>query len=216
MARPLFEIRKCKQCSSGFRATQANLRAGKAKFCSRRCAGLFRYAHHNHLKPNRRKTKTTWKPGDNLGHKHPRWREPLRFVCVQCHAEFFLKPWRARNPGQKNMFCSAACRSVYRKTHLSGPSAPDWAGGPKTYRGRGWLKARAAVVKRQKGYCALCRKYVGKSLPVHHRRPFREFNSIKKANHQSNLIGFCQSCHMQVEPRRPQKGVQLILPVATL
>jgi predicted HNH restriction endonuclease len=38
-------------------------------------------------------------------------------------------------------------------------------------------------------------------LPVHHIKPFREFDHPEEANKPENLIGLCQSCHMKREPR---------------
>lgn len=49
-------------------------------------------------------------------------------------------------------------------------------------------------------------RHVGKSLPVHHVKPFREFRTVEQANARSNLVGLCQSCHMRREhPPSPRR-----------
>lgn len=171
----------------------------RTKFCSRSCAAK----HHApaKLRPNTKPTRTSYRKGDNLGAAHPRWKERIQFVCEFCDQPFGVVPWQARQKGQKNRFCSAVCRSRFRSVFLSGPNAPDYVGGETTYRGPDWPEARAAVIVDQKGFCAHCRVFVGKSLPVHHIRSYRLFASSVEANVRSNLIGLCQSCHMKEEHR---------------
>lgn len=189
--------RTCPECGTQFRTVPSQ----DKRYCSVSCAATHRHRTNPLLKPNTKPTATSWKPGDNMGTLHPRWKEPLKFTCKQCQTTFYLKPWRANRPTQKNLFCSATCRSEHRKVALSGPNAPDWVGGPRTYRGRGWTIARQQVVTDQQGCCANCGVHVGPSLPVHHKRPFREFASVEAANQRENLIGLCQSCHMRLESR---------------
>ena len=125
------------------------------------------------------------------------------FVCAYCGAAFTLPLWVVRQnvSVSGNRFCSKRCHGQYKRDRESGENARDWVGGPATYRGRSWLKARAAAVESSGGVCAFCGKVVGRSIPVHHIRPFREFASETEANHPSNLVCACQSCHMKHEPR---------------
>lgn len=192
-------ITPCMQCADPIRSVRSRVASGRGRFCSRQCQG--RYYYPSRLTPNTKPNRTSYKPGCNLGTSHPRWVEPIRFECINCHQPFERKPWLARQRGARNLYCSKACRGEHRRATLSGPNAPDWVGGPQTYRGRGWLTIRARVVAEQGGVCAHCGKYVGKSLPVNHIRPFREFRSPAEANQRENLVGLCQSCHMRAEPR---------------
>lgn len=146
------------------------------------------------------------RPFDKFGEDHPGWKPSLKFTCKNCGNEFERKPWQTRGKGRTTEYCSAACRSEYRAKFLSSENAPDYVGGPQTYRGKSWLTARRKVVEKQAGCCDSCGKHVGKSLPVHHIRPFREFKTAEEANTLSNLVGLCQSCHMKLEPR-PKKKV---------
>lgn len=144
------------------------------------------------------------KPRPNMvGEKHPQWKEKIAFTCAHCGGAFHKPAWQTRGSGRTNEFCSVSCRATFRHLHRSGENAPDYVGGPQTYRGRGWLKARSAVVTAQNGDCARCGLHVGKSLPVHHRRPFRMFSSAEEANRPENLIGLRQPCHMKEEHSKP-------------
>lgn len=129
--------------------------------------------------------------------------ESLKFSCSECFRDFELKPWLARQNKSKSgmRFCSKDCYASYASKNLSGKNSPLWVGGPTTYRGRGWLDARLKAVERDNGTCQRCGLSVGKSIPVHHKKPFRLFECHEEANSLDNLICLCQSCHMKVEPR---------------
>lgn len=174
----------------------------RKKFCSRECLGK---VNAERMNLTRRPPSEYAKPPVMYGPDNPMWREPLTLRCVRCGASFTKPHWRINN-GHSGQFCSLACKSDHWREHRSGAAAPDWVGGPKTYRGRGWLTARAAVVEEQRGCCYDCGRHVGKSLPVHHVKPFREFQTVEQANARSNLVGLCQSCHMRREhPPSPRR-----------
>jgi len=139
-------------------------------------------------------------PNPNKGKKLVDWENAC---CSFCNKIFEIPPWIMRQNKSKsgNRFCSKKCHGNYMAKFKSGESSPQWVGGQSTYRGKGWLRARKQVVLAQSGECAHCRKYCGKSLPVHHIKPFREFANADEANAGGNLIGLCQSCHMKEERR---------------
>lgn len=146
-------------------------------FCSNKCAGKV-YAIENRVRT------TQW----------------AKYQCILCKQNFEIPRWRIKQRPNCR-YCSKQCRDNHRRT-LVGPNNPGWLGGsPHRRNSRHWLIAREQVIKEQKGCCAACKKYVGKSLPVHHRRPFREFKNPIDAHSRANLIGLCQSCHMKLEPR---------------
>lgn len=196
--RPIWLTLTCETCGSQWLKLASQMKGGRGRFCSRRCKGL---AQHAQLEPARSPNSGSFTPGGQVGAAHPRWREPISFKCLNCNRDFLKKPWETRNTGAANIYCSKPCRSEHRRTALSGPNAPDWVGGPKTYRGRNWQRIRMRVVIEQCGHCAHCSKYVGRSLPVNHIRPFREFQTPEEANRRENLVGLCQPCHMRAEPR---------------
>jgi len=135
-------------------------------------------------------------------------------VCEMCDQQI----WVQKCELNRKRFCSARCRNRYgvrrlnemrrppkewarppQPPHPSGADHPAWVGGSVKYRGRLWPQIRMRVINRQKGLCAKCRKYVGKSMPVNHIQPYREFLFPEAANVDKNLIGVCQSCHMKME-----------------
>ncbi len=183
----------------------------RTRFCSKRCQGYDYAKWLNAVKPPSKSyaekiSKTLL--GRYVGRESPAWIEPTSFRCRNCGSIFLLKPWeirRRRNP----MYCSAACRDSFRARYEAGENSPFWVGGPQTYRGRAWSRTRKAVVVEQQGRCADCQRLVGHTLPVHHIRPFREFDKPDQANARENLVGLCQPCHIRREwnggPIGPQR-----------
>ena len=119
----------------------------------------------------------------------------LEFVCKNCNSVFYRHHWIVKQNKGKADFCSLKCKSSYWDANFPGDKNPNWVGGKMTYRGRDWTKQREKVIKRSNGSCEICGKFIGKSLPVHHKKPYRN----GRINHLSNLIGVCQSCHMKLE-----------------
>lgn len=176
----------------------------RKRFCSRQCLGVENAKRVNEIRRPPKSYADKLRAanlGKRTGRDNERWVEPVVLTCDFCGGTYERKPNRAHRPS-KYRYCSRQCRNEHRRTQLSGEGAPDWVGGPKTYRGRGWRDARMVIVERQRGCCADCGRHVGKSLPVHHIRPFRDFVSAEEANAPRNLIGLCQSCHMRHEYRR--------------
>ncbi len=74
-----------------------------------------------------------------------------------------------------------------------------WANAPNDY-GPNWLKQRDLARARDGFRCQICGEPEGdKAHHVHHRIPFRMFESIEQANQLANLITLCNSCHRKVE-----------------
>lgn len=193
----------CETCGASKEVTRREVARGRGRFCSSRCSGIANAARLNATRPSPKTYADKLRGYQKQGQDSPGWKGGgTSFVCKYCGKEFKRETYRLKaNTGHTGDFCSKECRGVHRRDHQSGPNSPYWVGGPKTYRGRNWLAARAVIVERQQGICAACGRYIGKSLPVHHIRPYREFNNYKEANDPSNLIGLCQSCHMKQEPR---------------
>lgn len=188
----------CKTCSNPLYVTPYQL--GRKRYCSRRCQGLDKVKTLRNTKPNQ----TSFKTGENTGRSNHKWVAPIRFTCEYCQNPFELKPWEVRQKartGGRPRFCCKSCHGLFKKSFEAGQQAPDWVGGPKTYRGRSWSKQRRKAVARDKGRCRNCRRYIGDSIPVHHKRPFREFTDELAANRLSNLICLCSRCHPSHEPR---------------
>ena len=74
-----------------------------------------------------------------------------------------------------------------------------WNSQPNDY-GPNWRDQRAKTLDRDRYRCQHCGKHQeGRSLHVHHKIPFRTFESYQAANRLSNLITLCPSCHRRAE-----------------
>jgi DEAD/DEAH box helicase domain-containing protein len=75
----------------------------------------------------------------------------------------------------------------------------QWNSDPNDY-GPNWEIKRNAARDRDGYACRNCgRPEEGKAHHVHHKVPFRAFESYIQANHLDNLITLCPSCHHQAE-----------------
>jgi DEAD/DEAH box helicase domain-containing protein len=74
-----------------------------------------------------------------------------------------------------------------------------WSNDPNNY-GPSWSKQKDLARARDEYQCQVCRiEEVDKAHHVHHRTPFRQFESPQQANQLPNLITLCASCHQRVE-----------------
>lgn len=195
----------CEQCGITF--TVKDYRKDEVRFCSRSCGGKWAMSHRKMVNPNLKgnqhakgsKSLSQFTSERVRGANNPKWVEPIEAVCKQCGSVYYGKPWEFKDGRKK--FCSKECRYQY----LTGENSPLWLGGETHYRGKDWVKIRRIVVENQQGICADCGKFVGVRLPVHHIKPFRQYQTAEEANRLENLIGLCQSCHMKREPRLRMK-----------
>lgn len=175
----------------------------RKRYCSRSCQGRAKIPHLNRVRRPPKNHPSAFKPGQQVGPDNPMYVPAQGFICEHCRQPFELKPWQVRHHlrwgGLKIRFCGRKCFSA--SGAFRGEKSTSWVGGSKTYRGRSWIRARLAAVKRDNGTCQFCGKVIGVSIPVHHVRPYRDFDSDVEANAIDNLICACQSCHMKNEPR---------------
>jgi DEAD/DEAH box helicase domain-containing protein len=74
-----------------------------------------------------------------------------------------------------------------------------WSNTPNDY-GPNWQKQRDLARARDGFRCQICGQPEGeKAHPVHHKIPFRMFESAIQANQLANLITVCNSCHRKIE-----------------
>ncbi len=194
----------CEICGKVFLVKPYRMKS--ARFCSHACGGKWHMANRVMRGPSL--AGNTLRVGiapSNKGEPSAMKGRKLvlheSFECAFCKIRFQIAPWLARQnktvSGKR--FCSKSCHSEYRKIYESGKNSPAWVGGPATYRGRGWMTARLIAVNRDGGICQDCGKHIGNSIPVHHVRPFRFFDSSAEANHPDNLLCLCPPCHMKAE-----------------
>ncbi len=74
-----------------------------------------------------------------------------------------------------------------------------WSNDPNDY-GPNWQAQRKRARTRDGYRCQICRTpEQGREHDVHHKIPFRRFDSYQQANRLTNLITLCRSCHRQAE-----------------
>ena len=195
----------CSECGIAYQVKP--YRVAKTRFCSFQCAGTMRaretlnvgtktYMIGNKFRVGKRPANAF--AAGITGSDSPRWKDGACLTCQNCAKPFKQKPWLERQNGVAR-FCSRTCFQT--SGIFDGEKSPHYVGGKTTYRGKGWIEARFAVVTEQCGNCATCDKHVGPSLPVHHIIPYRRFQTAADANRRENLVGLCQSCHMKEETR---------------
>lgn len=86
------------------------------------------------------------------------------------------------------------------------PSGEDhhaWVENSEYYYGSDWSEIAEEVRRRDNFRCKRCGKRSadsnGRSLEVHHIKPFRSFDDVENANSKDNLVSLCTSCHTKME-----------------
>lgn len=227
-------INTCQQCLSSF---AANPKALGQKFCSRECWRLSRIRQVSRTCERCGKVFSVYQARRHA--RFCSWECHTAKVtkgCLVCGATITVK----QSAGPKRLTCSRRCRAILQNMEHRSPRqgqeksaeerqkiseglrkyykwspAKHWnyQGGPWPSRRGGWLKQRDAARERDGNTCRACLKSaasLGRNIPVHHIKPYREFPDPESANDLANLISLCQSCHMKAEhgkiaiiPRRP-------------
>lgn len=74
-----------------------------------------------------------------------------------------------------------------------------WSSDPNQY-GPNWIKQRERTRTRDNFKCQVCGREEGdRQHHVHHKTPFRQFDSYLIANQLDNLVTLCPACHRRVE-----------------
>ncbi|MGZ6347285.1 MAG: Zn-binding domain-containing protein, partial [Anaerolineales bacterium] len=83
----------------------------------------------------------------------------------------------------------------------------NWTNDPNDY-GPGWSHLRDAVRLRDGHRCRVCGvvESGNKQHDVHHKVPFRQFQSIIEANRMDNLVTLCSTCHHKAEANLRMKS----------
>jgi len=176
----------CANCDQETNVRPYKLEQNKNIFCSRSCYG-------------------DWLSDNNTGENNPTYTERVPLECMFCGDDIEVTPYTFES--QDRFFCSNDCQYSWRSENLTGSDAPAWSGGTARQNyGEWWNRQRELALKRDFHRCRLCnisqdtaREKYDEGLHVHHRTPFKIFDSSKKANRLRNLISLCKSCHHKVE-----------------
>lgn len=124
-------LRHCETCGKEFYAKQKDVRAGFARFCSRKCWGISRSKEFR-------------------GEKGCNWQGGLiKAICEQCGQAYQVNKFRLR----ATKFCSRKCMYQWKR----GENHCWWRGGPRPYP-KEWNEAfRQAIRERDNHICVVCR-----------------------------------------------------------
>lgn len=163
-------VQVCEFCGIEFKAQASRVRQGKGRYCSNECKGISQ-------------------------------RVQVECICDSCNKYFYVNPSKTKKGDGR--FCSRECMGKTFAIENRGENSHLWRGGHKKYRGENWLAQRRLAYARDEGTCQYCGKkhQIGqRKFPVHHIKPFREFNGdFVVANQLTNLITLCHYCHSQAE-----------------
>ncbi len=91
--------------------------------------------------------------------------------------------------------------SLHEKTVAQLRTAGQWKNDPNDY-GPNWAQQKRAARARDNHRCQVCGLAErGRAHDVHHKIPFRTFDSYRQANRLTNLITLCPACHRRAEQR---------------
>ena len=126
--------------------------------------------------------------------------DDLAVRCVQCGKRFGQPRWYVEK-GIRSQFCGASCRTNWELASPDEPFELVLEGRPE-YRGGNW-KTQAHLARERDGFCCkacgVTEDTLGRQMDVHHKVPFRLFDSPIEANQLSNLVSLCPSCHKKTE-----------------
>lgn len=133
---------------------------------------------------------------------HRPWKDqPVRTRCTNCSTPITVPQWYFEQ-GLKLHFCSDQCREAWHGGLLSDSFPGIQLDGRPDYRGGNW-EIQAKQARERDAYtcqrCGITERELGRPLDVHHKLPYRAFNSPAEANRLSNLVSLCRACHMKVE-----------------
>jgi 5-methylcytosine-specific restriction endonuclease McrA len=129
------------------------------------------------------------------------YKNRRKLICSECGVEF--ERVESGIEDFKHYFCSKKCQKENIDYILRGSEHYRYIDGEsRNSRGKGWVKVRKIIRKRDNYTCQRCgihEEEYGKALDVHHIKPYRLFDNYIEANQFSNLISYCSSCHHTIE-----------------
>jgi len=171
---------ECDWCGEMFTVKQSYTELDQGVYCSSECG-------YSYISEARTKE-------ENHGYKN----------CHECGKRTrFHKNKIERN---ERFFCSEECSNEWRSEYMRGRENPSWDGGYERYYGSNWQEQRKKALERDNYKCVRCgirneehQKTQGRSLHIHHIKPFSKFDGYKLANELTNLTSVCTNCHSKIE-----------------
>lgn len=218
------EIRTCPGCGKEFDSRKGKMHGHK--FCSAECA--YKHRDNRPADPSKRTVKTcdwcgkefeSWtyrnsrfcsrQCASEYGARQPKplARKPESFItliCAECGQSFTVHKGQLSKE-YPTKYCSRECMYAAIGRQKRGKGNINYRGGTIRFRGPNWNSQRRKAMVRDGYRCQICGRHGkpgrrSRDLSVHHIVPYRDFHGdFERANHLSNLITLCRSCHIQVE-----------------
>lgn len=232
-------VKHCLFCGNEISKDSISKSCGKVNFCSRDCYDKNRVILWKSLaapckncgkisdeNPTSARSKKTF---CSIACRNE-FKMPPPVHCSVCDIFFSAIKWRkeggyARDKAKKN--CSRECLSEFMRIDqdrkykiglaISGENHHAWIGGSSkmTFRGHDWNEIAEKARERAKRKCQHCGKTEqenGRRLDVHHKTPFNQMQSKRKANLPENLEALCKSCHVKADKKwRDENQVQIVI-----
>ncbi len=129
----------------------------------------------------------------SIGENSPRWNSVI-VECEYCKRNFSKQANQVAV--REKHFCTHLCYSHWLSDNTKGEKNPSFRGGRKLDRGEDWEEIAEYTRWRDHYTCQRCgQKQEDQALDVHHKIPYRFFDSPEKANQDENLVTLCRSCH---------------------
>lgn len=168
----------CSQCGQDFERKRymAHWSQERGPFCGFECYGR-------------------WQAQHTRGPSNP-FYNPARhqlLTCDYCGTSFHRPKWI--RSGELH-FCTRHCFQHFAKVAYR-------RGLPRSY-GRSWISVRKQALRRDHHQCQDCG--AGTDLVVHHKRPYKSFESSLDAHVLDNLVTLCRACHRRLHNQLAASG----------
>ncbi len=218
--------RKCLVCQKVFTVIPAKIKAGKGKFCSKKCylvdhskntfsvgtclgcGKKFRYHTYRHQTCCSLGCNTRWRKIKNKDKKYSQKK------CLWCKKE--TEVLKSREKDNRGGFCSKKCYSLWMSKNRIGKNCPSWRGGLTSLYRRirtlaRYYEWRKEILRRDGYQCMECGEKETNKLIVDHIKGLARLmneNNIKNTTDANNCIllwdinngrVLCKKCHVQTE-----------------
>ena len=127
-----------------------------------------------------------------------RQQSQVEVRCRQCRKPVQVPEWYPEER-LSLYFCNAGCRDAWSRET---PSLEVKLTRPSGHRGANW-QIQAQKARQRDGFtcqiCGVSEEELGRQMDVHHKIPYRSFQSNVEANKLEHLLSVCPPCHARLE-----------------
>jgi hypothetical protein len=220
---------ECGFCGSSIEVIPAIAEKDKENFCDRDCYAAYLSTLSGEKSPHYERVEVSCDNCGEKIEKIPSNISEENYCCEECMSEAFGEKYSGKGnpswdggkenrecdwcgekykewPSQDKRFCGEQCRAEWFSENFSGEDNPSWAGGYDGNYGEMWHLRRKEALARDSWKCQECgiaqeecREKHATGLHVHHKTPYRTFDSDEEAHALDNLVTLCPPCHREAE-----------------